>query len=234
MVGQQADGNDACAYPPELDDVELIAAADGEASAKTYAHLGACPGCAARAEAVTELQSQLRERLYRLFCPTSDELATFAQGLMVADMRDVVADHVISCPHCLGELNMLAAITATPPHRSPALPLRRVVAYPGSPDVSLSTSPALNDPIVYHAGALRIVLSVERQRGAAGTRLRGVLRGNRPQVVTASLLCNNRVISSSLLDGQGGFILDDVPAGDVVLSLRLADYEVVVEALRLL
>jgi len=233
MVEQRSDRNSLCVYPPGLDDVELIAAADGEASTEVYAHLAACSGCAARSQALNDLQGQLRERLYRLFCPTSDELAALTQGIMVPEMRAGIAAHVSTCPHCRGELDMLEAIIAKPPDRPRTLPLRRVVAYQRNPDSPNSSPLDLNEPIFYYAGTLRIALSVERQRGAAGVRLRGVLRGNAPQVVTASLLSNNRVISSSILDGQGGFTLDDLPSGEILLSLRLADYEVVVEALRL-
>lgn len=233
MQEQRADRNSACAYPPGLDDVELIAAADGEATTEVCAHLVACPGCAARAQAVSDLQGQLREHLYRLFCPTTDELAAFTQGIMVHEMRAGVAAHVASCPHCRGELDMLEAIVATSPSRPPRPLLRRIIAYPRNHDPLSSSVLSLAEPIVYHAGTLRIALSVERQRGAAGMRLRGVLHGNRPQAVTASLLYNNRVINSSMLDDQGNFILDDLPSGDVLLSLRLADYEVIVEALPL-
>jgi hypothetical protein len=50
---------------------------------------------------------------------------------------------------------------------------------------------------------------------------------------TASLLCNDMIITSAQLDELGNFVLDDLAPGDYSLSLRLPDREVVVEALSL-
>lgn len=220
-----------CSYPPELDEVTLIAAADGDSSAEVFAHLAACAACAARASAIDELQQRLRERLYRLFCPTSDELATFLAGHTVPAVRQTTADHLDTCPRCRSELALLQEITAVSPAR-PASTLRRVVAYPQHPDQSRSPS-LVTEHNFYRAGMLRIMLNIECQRGMALPRLRGSLRGNQQPGLTASLLSYGRVVSCTTLDEQGAFTLVDLAPGNFSLSLRLPDYEVVVEAVQI-
>ena len=221
----------ACTCPPELDDVALIAAADGEATAEVMAHLALCAACAARASSIEELQRRLRERLYRLFCPTSDELANFLEGTMIATAVASVITHLDSCPRCRGELALLQEMIAVSPARPLASALRRVVAYPQRSEHQRSAIPSESN--IYRAGMLRIVLNVERQRGLSLPRLRGSLRGNQQRGLTASLISHGRVVSCAALDDQGTFTLADLAPGNFSLSLRLPDYEVVVEALQI-
>lgn len=104
-------GEDRCSQPPALDDLALIAAIDGEASSEVLAHLHACSSCAARAEHFERLQLLLRHQLFRLFCPTADDLAAFQQRLLAGDRHDAIARHISDCTHCRRELALLNRIT---------------------------------------------------------------------------------------------------------------------------
>jgi len=121
---QDADG---CYQPPALDDLALIAAIDGEASPEMMVHLRACVSCAARAQHSATLQGLLRERFFRMFCPTTDELITFHNGIFVGEQQVSIAAHVADCPHCHRELDLLKQITSegttgrSPPFFSQAL-----------------------------------------------------------------------------------------------------------------
>src|SRR5579859_3265861 len=113
----------ACRYPPALDDLTLLAAVDGEADPLTQAHLAACPSCAMRQREFALLQQQLLKRLYRAFCPETDELAAYHHGMLAAHRHGSIAAHVQACPHCSRELGLLG-------ERSPgpllAVPTQRV------------------------------------------------------------------------------------------------------------
>ena len=222
-----------CAYPPELDEIDLIAAADDESTADVLAHLTDCPHCAARLEAIVDLQLQLRQRLYRLFCPTSDELAAFSEGEMIPEERERVSGHLAECSRCRAELVLFEQFTAIPSDRPPASSLQQVVAHPTRPPFGWPSG-VLTEGMIYRAGNLRVVLHLERQRGARRPRLRGVLSGAGHQGLTASLLSKGHVITSASLDPVGEFILDDVATGSFTLSVRLPNYEVLVEGLHIL
>ena len=86
---------------------------------------------------------------------------------------------------------------------------------------------------------LELTLDVQRIAGRPG---RVVLVGmlfdeeappGEMQRATASLLEGGFVVSSTALDELGNFVLDDIAPGDYSLSLRLPQFEVVVEALNL-
>src|ERR1700752_4362357 len=101
---QAAEG---CSLPPALDDLALIAAIDGEAGADVMAHLRDCPYCAERAHGFSELQDLLRKQLYRMFCPTSFDLAAYQQGMLDGGQGAIIANHLKECPHCTREFNQL-------------------------------------------------------------------------------------------------------------------------------
>jgi len=103
---------DGCYLPPALDDLALIAAIDGEANSEVMAHLRACGSCAARAQHFATLQGLLRERFFRMFCPPTDELIAFHDGMPPGEQRDGIATHIVDCPHCHRELHLLKQITS--------------------------------------------------------------------------------------------------------------------------
>ncbi len=108
-----------CSSPPALDDLALIAAIDNEADAATRAHLAHCAACAARAQAFAELQTQLRSRLFRLFCSSSEDLAAFHQGMLDPERQAEIAQHLSQCPHCQRELRILGSMLSQPPPTMP-------------------------------------------------------------------------------------------------------------------
>lgn len=96
-----------CAVPPELSGAAIVAAADGEADEAVLAHVRMCPHCAARVAQLRSLEAQLRRQFYRLFCPTSDQLVDYCQGLLDPYDRAVVIHHLAICPHCSAEVALL-------------------------------------------------------------------------------------------------------------------------------
>ncbi len=106
--------DEGCALPSAPSATALIAAADGEADEATLAHLRACPHCAAQVAQLEDLQARLRRRLYRLYCPVSETLMDYCQGLLDAHQRAAVVQHLALCPHCSAEVALLERVGATP------------------------------------------------------------------------------------------------------------------------
>jgi len=236
-----------CRCPPALDDLALIAAVDGEADATTLDHLRICPHCAQRARDFDELQQLLRQRLFRILCPSSDELAAYQQGWLDARRREEIHDHVRDCPFCSGELRLLVEAAQAAPTVMPINKLRRIIAVALTPPMGSPFGPAYGAlrsagytrQYAYRAENLELTLDIQRASGRPGRlALVGMLLNEEGLAgamsrATASLLSEDLVVSSALLDDLGSFVLEDVAPGDYSLSLRLPDIEVVVETLTL-
>ena len=232
-----------CRRLPSPNEIDLIAAADGEADEEVVAHLRDCPHCAQRARDFGELQQLLRQRLYRILCPSSDDLLAYRQGWLDERRMAMLRTHLRDCPHCARELRLLEEASGAPPWPPPISDLRRVVAMALAP---------LREPAAiyggfrgagngchyaYRAEHLELTLDIQHANGQPG---RVVLVGmlfdeeappGEMQRATASLLEGDFVVSSAALDELGNFVFDDITPGDYSLSLRLPELEVVVEAL---
>jgi len=239
---------DICLRRPALDDLELIAAIDGEAGDEILAHLRECPHCAERARELESLQRLLRQRLYRILCPSSDDLLAYQQGWLDEQRHSQIREHMRECPHCSDEMLLLSeAANAPPPAASLLDSLRRVIAVALAPRPNLALAPiygglrgsGLGGQYAYRAESMELTLDVQRAAGRPGkVVLVGMLfdeEGSLDELsrATASLLHDDRVISSAILDELGNFVLEDIHPGNYSLSLRLPDREVVVEALSL-
>ena len=255
---QAAEG---CSWPVALDDLALIAAIDGEAGPDVMAHLRDCPYCSERAHVFADMQGLLRKQLFRMFCPTSEELAAYQQGLLNGDQQVRISEHLKECPHCTRELNLLEQLAGeTLPARSPpaangtsaamrnnAQPgkLRQIaaklipLAKPFPSAYGALRGPSLASQYAYHAENLQLTLGVQRVVSRADRRvIHGALELDDELYdvfsgATACLSHNETLIRTAELDELGKFVLDDLAPGTYQLALRLPDREVIVEALSL-
>ncbi len=108
-----------CVAPPGLSSSVLMAAIDGELDAETQAHLEVCPSCATRMRQMREFQRRLHLRLYRLFCPTTDVLVDYCQGLLDPYQRAQITHHIALCPHCAREVALMEALEPISDHSAP-------------------------------------------------------------------------------------------------------------------
>jgi hypothetical protein len=142
----------------------------------------------------------------------------------------------------------LLSETAHAPPQAPTLisRLRRVIAMALTPGPQYGMASAYggmrggarSGQYAYRADNLELTLDVQRASRADRVVLVGMLLNedglsDGMEQVTASLLDDTHVISSTLLDELGNFVLEDIAPGDYSLSLRLPTIEVVVEALTL-
>lgn len=86
---------------------EIIAAADGEASEDTVAHLRHCALCRQRVATLRNVQQALRRRLYRALCPTTEQLIDYCQGMLSPDQQALLAHHIAACPYCRAEVDLM-------------------------------------------------------------------------------------------------------------------------------
>jgi anti-sigma factor ChrR (cupin superfamily) len=256
---QAAEG---CSGPIALDDLALIAAIDGEAGPDVMAHLRDCPHCSERAHVFENMQGLLRKQLFRMFCPTSEELAAFQQGLLKVDQRALITKHLKECPHCTREFNLLEQLAGEAlPARSPpsangksahehngALPgkLRQIAAKllptpvkPLAGAYGALRGPSQTSQFAYHAENLQLTLGVQRVVSRTDRRvIHGALELDDElhdafNGATARLSHNETLIRTAELDELGNFVLDDLAPGTYRLALRLPDREVIVESLSL-
>src|SRR5262245_12957147 len=234
-----------CTCPPALSERDLIAAVDGEAREEVRTHLRDCPHCMWRASEFDELQQLLRRRLYRILCPSSDDLLAYRLGWLDDRRASELRAHLHDCPHCTSELHLLDEAASAPPWPPPIDRPRRVFAVPRQQRHQTAAvyggmrGAGRGGQYAYRAEHLELMLDVHQINGRPE---RVVLVGmvsdeegipGALQRATASLLHGDLVVHSTMLDELGNFILDDITPGDYSLSLRLPDLEVVVEALTL-
>jgi len=256
---QAAEG---CIWPVALDDLALIAAIDGEAGSDVMAHLRDCPYCSERAHVFEDMQGLLRKQLFRMFCPSSEELAAYQQGLLKGGQQAFITEHLKECPHCTREFNLLEQLSnETLPARSPpptngksayahtrnlSGKLRQIAAklLPAPTNSLAGAYGALRGPsqasqYAYHAENLQLTLGVQRVVSRTDRRvLHGALEIDDELCAeltgaTAHLSHNETLIRTAELDELGNFVLDDLPPGTYQLALHLPDREVIVEALSL-
>ncbi|RME44392.1 MAG: hypothetical protein D6791_13280, partial [Chloroflexi bacterium] len=112
-----------CAYPPELDEVQLLTYVDGEADRRVAAHVAQCSHCRERAERLARLQHRLTARLYRITCPPPEELGEYHLGMLPREQMAAVARHLDECPYCTQEVAQLREYLS---ELAPALELRPI------------------------------------------------------------------------------------------------------------
>jgi len=256
---QAAEG---CSWPIALDDLALIAAIDGEAGPDVMAHLRDCPFCSERAHVFADMQGLLRKQLFRMFCPSSEELAAYQQSMLNSDQQAHVSEHLKECPHCTREHHLLEQLSGeTLPARSPPqtngksahahngtlkAKLRQIAAQLLTPAEKplVGAYGALRGPshasqYAYHAENLQLTLGVQRVVSRADRRvIHGALELDDELYdvltgATARLSHNETLICTAELDELGNFVLDDLDPGTYQLVLHLPDREVIVEALSL-
>ncbi len=59
-------------------------------------------------------EQTLRYKLYRAFCPSSDDLLAFSQRIANPERYVAIANHLRECSDCRGELTMLDQLCNTP------------------------------------------------------------------------------------------------------------------------
>jgi hypothetical protein len=238
-----------CAFPPELDEVQLLAHGDGTADPAVAEHLRGCAYCRARADELAQLTRSLGTALYRLDCPTSIELGEYHLELLPPERRLALRSHLHACPHCARELRQLRGfVEALAPDLEPSLVegvkvlIARLVSglAPGA-----AWAPALapagaglrgEEPgvAVYQADGIQITLEVQPDPDSPARRtLLGMAAGLETPGWQVHLRRESRLVASAPLDELGNFHLAGLEPGRYDAVLASAQLEVHLPALEL-
>lgn len=107
-----------CINPPALSDEALSLALDGLADAKTLHHLDQCHACAERFARMRHFESALQTRLRRFDCPSPQDLTDFHAGMLEEAEANAIQNHLVDCPRCQAEIEMLVQFLDLPSDRA--------------------------------------------------------------------------------------------------------------------
>ena len=241
-----------CISPGAIAPEAYIAYIDGEAAPDVARHIAECPACAAAAAEYATAQRRLHGRLWRVTCPTAQELGEYELQLLRPAEHTRIAAHIVACPRCEEEMRQLRAYLASeePIPVRPAERLRRVVATLFTPGAGVAAAglrgSSAGGPLTYQAAGLTITLDLEpAPRG--GVNVTGLLveddvTGLLWQDATgaesatsqsAALVAADDTVRSAPVDEYGNFSFDAVATGAYRLEVMVGDRLVVIEELRI-
>lgn len=206
-----------CIDPNEIRDGDLMAYAEGEASARVKDHVSRCEHCAALAARYGRIDRALQAGLHRANCPSAGELARWQLLILRQDEELRVAAHVRTCPRCQREAMELEAAGDTKmsilldrlKDATRWLVARRAVA----PQTVRGGLPPQQRYQVERLDVFVGPMVVGDQR-----QLRGRLRPAAPDV-TVWLISQDLVPRSCPTDEAGAFVFPDVAPGRYDLGL---------------
>lgn len=214
-----------CINPAEIQEGDLLAYAEGQASAEVQDHVRRCAYCAERTVLYERLDRRLQTGLYRVSCPSSDVLVRWQTHLLPPDEELGVAAHVRACSHCTRELRELAAVDDDLLYVllerlqgvSRWLEATLVAAAPRPVELRGVAVPQRR----YQADDLDIF--VGSQMRPEGRRLMGRLRSSAEEETQVAgikvwLVQEERVLQSSLTGDRGHFVFADIPPGQYNLG----------------
>lgn len=235
-----------CITSPALDDTQIMSYIEGEADDAVVAHIRECPYCSERANRWTLLQKSLKKQLYRVTCPTPMELGDYHLGLLPAPQALVVAQHVRECPLCRREVAELEEFLAEPTPQpgffgSVKALIASLVSGPGvDPDQpDLTSAPGFGglrgegeEPFIYQAGQIRIVIEVQDDVEQMGLKtLLGLVTGLETNDFTIQMSQGDNVIATTSVDEIGNFIISHLAPGHYKLILNGPNMEIHVPSL---
>jgi hypothetical protein len=232
-----------CISPPALEDRQLLAYLDGEASEEIASHIEACGDCRERAQALAQQQNALQAWLFRLSCPPSEELGDYQLGLLPSERRAFIAQHLHECPHCSREIALLRDFLREP--ESPFLsdawgPVKVLIARlsGGIDDAAGRSLPVAlrgddEGPITLEADGILIVLDL-RPAIRGGWTVQGQVASEDQDRWTGARVVLHQageIHLETVIDGLGAFQFVEVPPLPAELHLLPEEGRVVIATL---
>ena len=232
-----------CIEPGAVSPDDLIAFVDGEADARTAAHVAACSACAAQAATYAQEQRWLSSWLYRVDCPPAPTLGELSLGLLPPDDALGVRAHLALCPHCRGELARLDAALRDDPFAALAPESNRLarivarllpapasgLAYAG---VRGATTSAAR---IYEAEGVTLSLAVEVDAPERSWTLLGLVidetGAELPAGAPVRLLREDQTVAVAALDDAGNLVFAGLAAGTYELDVTLGERSIAVEGI---
>jgi hypothetical protein len=219
-----------------------MACIDGDVSPNVKQHLAECARCASDVAKYARAQGRLVKKLYRVACPSPDALGEY--GLAVDSQPDhvAIAQHVLECPRCAEELQVLRDFLgrekATPTGQSLRERAVRIIATLVQP--SLQPAGAFRGSVdragpTFQAGALGIQLSRIPAAPLPLATMMGLIWIDDDQEAdltgTAHVFDAGGFEADAKIDELGNFWIESITAGVYQLELFVAGQVVVIEDL---
>ena len=236
-----------CISPPELTDEQLLAYLDHpEANQEIGHHLKRCAHCQEKAESLERFQKTIATQLYRIDCPPSLELGEYHLHMLPPSRMLVISQHVRECPHCAREVAELETYLMEPALQTSlrkqveVLIARLLGGKDGDPEgEEFSSAPAFagvrgdgDEPFIYQAGQVRIVIEVQDDVEQMGLKtLLGLVIGLESNEFTIQVSQGDNVIATTSVDEIGNFIISHLSPGHYKLILSGPNMEIRVQSL---
>ena len=98
-----------------IQDGDLLAYLDGEASSTVYDHVSHCEVCMAEAMELQKLRVNLMAEFFRGSCPSTEELMRYQLKELSRKRMREIKKHLVDCPRCRAELAELASALVDEP-----------------------------------------------------------------------------------------------------------------------
>ncbi|MFQ5856036.1 MAG: hypothetical protein ACE5LU_10370 [Anaerolineae bacterium] len=238
-----------CTSPPELDDIQLLTYVDSEADQQVVAHIDRCPHCREKARRLARLQDRLTARLFRVTCPSPEELGEYHLQVLPSERADAVARHLAECPHCTHEVVQLKAYlrelapTLEPSRLGQVKERARVLIaqlVSGGEGGALPLAPVPagirgeeEGPYIYQAGDVQIAIEVQDDTDQPHRRvILGLVTGTEDtRVLEAHLWQADQSLVTVPVDDLGNFVIPHLVRGDHELIISGPDMEIHIQSL---
>ena len=240
-----------CTSPPALDTRQLSAYVDGYADQEVIAHLARCPYCREQARQQAAWQDRLTARLYRLTCPTSEELGEYQLDLLNPDRVVIMRQHLRECPHCTREVlqlenylrDLAPTIEFTPLERVKVLIAKLISGgardnrQPGGlvfAPILAGVRGEVEGPSIFQVDDVQIAIEVQDDAEQAGARIvLGLVTGLDSTGLNVILRQADQLVATTSVDRSGNFLIPRLQPGQYQLSLIRPEVEIHVQSLDL-
>ena len=219
-----------CITSPALDNVEIAMYVDGEAEEAVVAHINECPYCRERARQWTRLQTRLKQRSYRVNCPTPMELGEYHLGYLAAPQALVVSAHLRGCLLCQGEVTVLENfLTGIGPEISLLGAVKVLIARLIDAQAETGLAPALRGeakgPLTFEANGVVIVLDIQPSSEDIVSIFGQVAADDQDQWTGAlvELQQGSQLHFSTTVDDLGAFRCEGIRTGEQELRIITKD-----------
>jgi anti-sigma factor RsiW len=220
-----------------------MACIDGDVSPNVKEHFAECARCASEVAKLAQTQARLVEKLYRVSCPSPEALGEYGLAIVSEPDRVAIARHVLDCPRCAEELQVLRDFLghakATPAGHSLRERAARIIATLVQPPLQPAGAfrgSGDSAGLAFQAGALAVQLSHIPAAPPPLATMMGLIWNDADSDAdltgAAHLLVADGVEARAEIDHLGNFCIESITAGVYQLELFVAGQVVVIEDLR--
>ena len=244
----------SCTSSLKPNDRELLAYLDDEADIRVVEHIEQCPHCRDKVRRLSRFQDRLTAQLYRLTCPSPDELGDYHLNVLPPDRASAVTMHLATCPHCTREIVQLKDYLSKLAPTLESGPLKRVkkrvkvlvarlinngpvggsMWQPTLGTVGMAVRGADDGPDIYTADDVQVAVEVQDDAERPGRKaILGLVIGAKPDGLKAHLWRVEQPIAIVSVDELGNFVFPNLNRGSYELILSGPEVEIHIQKLEI-